>query len=428
MREMKDSGVEWIGEIPNSWGILPLARILAEHSRKNIGNSEQNVLSLSYGNIIRRDVTDNMGLIPESFETYNIIEPGHIVLRLTDLQNDQRSLRTGLVKERGIITSAYLTLTSKLEIDSRYYHYLLHTYDVMKIIYNMGNGVRQNLKFSELAKLPLPIPAIKEQHRIADYLDAKCAQIDRAIARQQEVIEKLKEYKLSVITETVTKGLNPNVQMKDSGIEWIGEIPEHWEMLRLRYVGTCQNGISKDGESFGSGYPFISYSDVDTNFVVPEQASALVESSDEERTRFSVCRGDVFFTRTSETIEEIGLTAVCLKTIDEATFAGFLIRVRPFENTLQPEFSKYYFRSEKHRRFFVKEMNLITRASLGQELLKQLPVLLPPKKEQQEIAEYLDEKCLLIESVASGRQQVIDKLTGYKKSLIYEVVTGKREV
>ena len=161
---------------------------------------------------------------------------------------------------------------------------------------------------------------------------------------------------------------------------------------------------------------------------LPHKVNGLVESTDEERERYSVLRGDIFFTRTSETIEEIGFTAVCLKTIPNATFAGFLIRVRPTTPLITPEFSKYYFRNDSHRCFFVKEMNLVTRASLGQELLKSLPVLLPPLDEQQEIAAYLDRQCAEIDRLIAKKEQIITELESYKKSLIYECVTGKREV
>jgi len=138
--------------------------------------------------------------------------------------------------------------------------------------------------------------------------------------------------------------------------------------------------------------------------------------------------GDIFFTRTSETIEEVGFTSVCLKTIEKATFAGFVIRVRPFTDELIPDYSKYYFSSDAHRRFFVKEMNLVTRASLSQDLLKRLPVLIPSKDEQKEIADYLDKKCTAIDTAIEQKQKLIEKLTEYKKSLIYECVTGKKEI
>ncbi|MFM6135741.1 MAG: restriction endonuclease subunit S, partial [Sphaerospermopsis kisseleviana] len=185
--------------------------------------------------------------------------------------------------------------------------------------------------------------------------------------------------------------------MKDSGIEWLGAIPEHWEVKRLRYTGFCQNGISKGADYFGFGYPFVNYTDVYANPELPKIVNGLANSTDEDRINYSVQTGDIFFTRTSETIEEIGITSTCLQSIDNATFSGFLIRVRPFANLIFPGFSKYYFRCQLHRFFFVKEMNLVTRASLSQELLKKLPVLLPPLQEQQKIAEYLDQKTAQIE-------------------------------
>jgi type I restriction enzyme S subunit len=419
MREMKDSGVEWIGEIPSNWGILPLARILAEHSRKNLGNVEQNVLSLSYGNIIRRDVTDNMGLIPESFETYNIIEPGHIVLRLTDLQNDQRSLRTGLVKERGIITSAYLTLVSKLELDSRYFHFLLHTYDVMKIIYNMGNGVRQNLKFSELAKLPLPIPAIKDQHRIADYLDAKCAQIDRAIARQQEVIEKLKEYKLSVITEAVTKGLNPDVPMKDSGIEWIGEIPEGWDLKKLQAHTTMLTPMRDRPEDLDGDIPWIRIEDYCGKYINESKEQLGVSLETIKAMNLKVYPvGTILCTSSCD----LGKCAIVgRELVSNQRFIGII----PDENT-SSDFLYYLMLSNATRLNHLSTGTI--QANLSRVAFEHLMVQFPCLGEQHEIADYLDRRCLVIDNSIDQTDAIVNKLTEYKKSLIYEVVTGKREV
>ena len=151
-------------------------------------------------------------------------------------------------------------------------------------------------------------------------------------------------------------------------------VPEHWEVKKLRFLGSTKNGISKGGDYFGKGYPFVSYGDVYKNYALPTMVDGLVESSDEERKDFSVEKGDVFFTRTSETIEEVGFSSVCPKTIKDAVFAGFVIRFRPKKDVLNIGFSKYYFRCDLHRAFFVKEMNLVTRASLSQELLKNLIV------------------------------------------------------
>lgn len=161
--EMKDSGIEWVGNIPAHWDVHPLYYYFSERKRKNYLGEEQNLLSLSYGKVIRKDINTSEGLLPDSFNGYNIIEPGDIVLRLTDLQNDKRSLRTGLVTEHGIITSAYVTLKAAKEVVPEYFHYLLHAYDVMKVLYNMGNGVRQGLNYSELSKLHIVAPPIDEQ-------------------------------------------------------------------------------------------------------------------------------------------------------------------------------------------------------------------------------------------------------------------------
>lgn len=201
---LKDSGIDWIGSIPQHWETKQLSQLFKQHKCKNKENIENNVLSLSYGNIKRKDVSNNMGLLPENFETYNIIHNGNIVLRLTDLQNDHKSLRVGLAKETGIITSAYVTLENTYNINNSYYYRLLHTFDIKKGFYGMGDGVRQSLKFDELKKLLLIMPPIKEQEEISKYLDEKCNAIDNAINQRETLIDKLTEYKKSLIYECVT--------------------------------------------------------------------------------------------------------------------------------------------------------------------------------------------------------------------------------
>lgn len=210
---------------------------------------------------------------------------------------------------------------------------------------------------------------------------------------------------------------------KDSGIEWIGEIPEHWKISKLRYLGTCQNGISAGADYFGSGFPFLSYGDVYNNRVIPNDLSGLVQSSQTDQERYSVQKGDVFFTRTSETIEEIGIASTCITSIEAATFAGFLIRFRPNNNDLFEGFSKYYFRSDIQRKFFVSKMNLVTRASLGQDLLKDHPVFLIPLEEQQQIARFLDKKTSEVIKSINGLNKYISLLIEERKSLIQEAVT-----
>ena len=198
--------------------------------------------------------------------------------------------------------------------------------------------------------------------------------------------------------------------------------------MKLGSLGVISNGISNDASYFGEGFPFVSYSDVYKNFSLPKEIRGLAKSSERDQKVFSIQRGDVFFTRTSETADEIGFSSVCLETIPKAVFAGFLIRFRPKENIIVPEFSKFYFRASCHRNYFVKEMNLVTRASLSQQLLKGLTVLLPPKSEQNSIADFLNSKITDLDNSIENCERMISLLQERKQIIINEVVTGKTKV
>lgn len=428
MRKMKSSGVEWIGEIPEDWGIVKVKQAFV---RKNEKAKQENpvILSLARTGVKVRDVSTNEGQVAESYYNYNPVSVGDLLLNPMDLYS---GANCSLSEVEGVISPAYVNLKNKEGYFSKFYDYYFKVQYWMMVLFAHGKGVsfdnRWTLNHETLMNFPIVSPDFKTQKHIADFLDDKCGKIDRYIEKQQQIIDKLKEYKQAFITDAVTKGLNPDVPMKDSGIKWIGMIPEHWNIRRLRYLGSCLNGISKGGEFFGDGFPFVSYGDVYRNMELPQKVEGLVQTTESEREWYSVKEGDVFFTRTSETIEDVAIASTCMQTIENATFAGFLIRFRPNTNLLTKEFSKFYFRSDKHRLFFVKEMNLVTRASLSQELLKRLPILLPPIKEQQEIAHLLESKCSEIDSAISKQTVIIEKLTGYKKSLIYEAVTGKLEV
>ena len=202
--QMKDSGIEYVGKIPSTWELHPIYYYFGERKVKNYALDEQNLLSLSYGKVIRKNINTNGGLLPASFNTYNVVEPGDIIIRPTDLQNDKRSLRTGLVTEHGIITSAYIDLMPKVDINSEYFHYLLHSFDVMKVFYNMGNGVRQGLNYSEFSKLLIFSPSKEEQDEIVKYLNDKCSVIEETILLKKEQLATLEEYKKSIIYEYVT--------------------------------------------------------------------------------------------------------------------------------------------------------------------------------------------------------------------------------
>lgn len=200
----RDSGIEYVGEIPAHWSVHPVYFYFGERKHKNILGREENLLSLSYGKIVRKDINTSDGLLPASFNTYNIVEADDIVIRPTDLQNDKKSLRTGLVREHGIITSAYIDLMPIKPVNTAYFHYLLHSFDVMKVFYNMGNGVRQGLNFSEFSRLMVFEPPLDEQNAIVNYLDSKCSEIDNVIADKKEQISTIEAYKKSLIYEYVT--------------------------------------------------------------------------------------------------------------------------------------------------------------------------------------------------------------------------------
>ena len=227
---MKDSGIEWVGMIPVHWSLHPVYTYFGERKNKNRFGTEDNLLSLSYGRVIRKDINTSDGLLPESFNTYNIVEAGDIIIRPTDLQNDKRSLRTGLVKEHGIITSAYIDLFPIKKVDSRFFHYLLHAYDVMKVFYNMGNGVRQGLNYSEFSRLMVFEPTYDEQVAIADYLDGKITEIDSIIEQKKAQLSVLEAYKKSLIFEYVTGKKEVPVPitavMVDPNVILLGKLPK----------------------------------------------------------------------------------------------------------------------------------------------------------------------------------------------------------
>lgn len=438
---MKDSGVEWIGEIPEEWEVRKLDSIaelitdyVASGSFASLNENVQYLDEPDYAMLVR--TVDLSGLQNKKHvyinqHAYEFLENSNLFggeIILSNIGSVGNVYIYKPIYERASLAPNAIMVN--MRESNRYYYYWFLSPLVNNALKQIGsNAVQCKFNKTQLRAFLVAHPSKNEQDQIADFLDEKVGEIDSVIAKTKETIEDYKKYKQAIITDAVTKGLNPDVEMKDSKNSYLGMIPAHWIEKRLRFLGMCQNGISKSSEFFGEGYPFVSYGDVYKNYTLPEKGSGLIKSSEEDRNIYSVQYGDVFFTRTSETIEEVGFASTCLKSIDNATFAGFVIRFRPDnQEELLPEFSKYYFRSDAHRKFFVKEMNLVTRASLSQELLKKLPVLLPPLEEQKAIAEYLDEKCSEIDKLIAKKEELLADLEDYKKSLIYEYVTGKKEV
>lgn len=418
MREMKDSGISWVGEIPKEWTIMPLYCFYSERKNKNIFGAENNLLSLSYGKVIRKDINTSEGLLPSNYNGYNIVEAGDIIIRPTDLQNDKRSLRTGLSKERGIITSAYIALKPKNGINSRFYHYLLHTYDILKVFYNMGNGVRQGLNYDEFAKLMVYSPSDTEQQRIAEFLDRECGKIDGLKADIQAQIDTLEQYKRSIITEAVTHGLNPSAPMKDSGAGWMPLIPLHWKADKLKFhlrQRGIKNQIDKQVLSLYREYGIVPKDSRDDNHNV-----------------------------TSEDVSDYRYVRVGDFVVNKMKAWQGSVAVSDYEGIVSPAYFVYEFSDDLiNKRYFHYLMRNKTYATefrrlsggiregqwdLPSEALNNTIILLPPLDEQQEIADYLDNKCAEIEQIIADKKSQIETLDGYKKSLIYEYVTGKKEV
>ena len=423
--EMKDSGIVWIGEIPKHWEISLLSSLFFEHSLKNIGMQENNLLSLSYGKIIRKNIGENGGLLPASFEGYNIISPNDIVFRLTDLQNDKRSLRTALCTERGIITSAYITIRQRHDdVSARYFHYLLHSYDECKVFYGIGNGVRQGMIYQDLRKLLLVLPPTKEeQSQIANFLDKKCAEIDELIALQDQMIAQLTTYKQAIITETVTKGLDPNVKMKDSDVEWIGEIPEHWSLKRIKNESTLNPTINVsvlDDDSIVSYMPM----ECLRNGIIKQNSGKYYDVK--HYTPFQ--EEDIVLAKVTPCFEN-GNIAIARNLDNKVGFGTSEIFVIRCKDTMHNDFMFYYLQCP-----YVKNMGVASMTGTGglkrvnPNVLNTMFLVYPPLSEQQSIANYLDQKCNEIDELISVKKDKIEKLKAYKKSVIFEYVTGKKQV
>ena len=425
MREMKDSGIDWIGTIPQDWQLSKIGSLYTQRNEK-VSDKDYQPLSVTM-----------QGILPQLATAAKTNDGGNRKLvRVGDFAINSRSDRRGscgISPLDGSVSLINIILTPRTAMHPGYYNWLFHTTLFADEFYKWGHGIVADLwttRWQEMKSITVPVPEYAEQERIAAFLDAECAEIDAVLEKTRASIEEYKKLKQAVITQAVTKGIRGDRPMKDSGIEWIGDIPESWEVSSVRYIGQLQNGISKGGEFFGKGFPFVSYGDVYKNYELPHSVSGLIDTTEDERATYSVEYGDIFFTRTSETIEEVGFSCVCKRSIPNATFAGFIIRLRPFcaDEKILTDYAKYYFRGEHIRAYLVKEMNLVTRASLGQTLLKGMSVIVPPKSVQKEIAEYLDDKCADIDALVAKKQQYLTEIENYKKSLIYEYVTGKKEV
>ena len=427
--EMKDSGIEYVGEIPKDWDLERLRVYFCERKNKNREGNEDNLLSLSYGRIIRKNIDKTDGLLPASFNTYNIVEKNDIIIRPTDLQNDKRSLRTGLVTEHGIITSAYIDLMPIGTVDSKFFHYLLHSYDILKVFYNMGSGVRQGLNYSEFSKLKVPMPSLSEQQAIADYLDETCSKIDEIIAEAKASIDEYKELKKSVITNITTHGLR-DVSLINSGNMDIGMIPDTWSICKTLYglAMPITDGPHVTPELLDDGIAFISAEavscgrgSIDFNHM---RGYISEEFYNECCKKYVPQRDDIYMIKSGATTGTVSIVDTDRKFTIWSPLAVFRVN----RDRLNPRYLFYFLQSKSYQQQVQLGWTFGTQQNIGMRTLEQLKICLPPLGEQAEIVEYLDNKLPQIDSLIIEKEALIADLEAYKKSLIYELVTGKRRV
>ena len=426
MREMKDSGIEWVGAMPRAWKTNTIAQIFLQVKCKNTGLQEKNLLSLSYGKVKRKSIDTVEGLLPESFDGYNIIEKDDIVLRLTDLQNDHTSLRVGLAEERGIITSAYLTIRNRSNFCPKYLYYYLHSFDIAKGFYGMGAGVRQGLNWDGVKWLKILAPSVPEQERIAAFLDAECAEIDAVLEKTRASIEEYKKLKQAVITQAVTKGIRGDRPMKNSGIEWVGKIANEFAVYKFKYLlkTPMQYGANEAGITFDKTLPqYIRITDITSDGRLKQDNRLCIE--DTVAKPYILQDGDLLFARSGGTV---GKSFLYKQSYGNAAFAGYLIRAVVNRTIAVPEYVYYYTNSSIYDTWKNSIFIQSTIQNIGADRYSNMPIIVPNNiEEQRSIVEYLNERCVGIDALIRKKQQHLTEIENYKKSLIYEYVTGKKE-
>ena len=422
--ELKDSGFSWIRKIPVNWEVRRVKQVFYQKKEKAFIDNPT-ILSLARDGVKIRDISTNEGQLAADYSTYNPVSKNDLLLNPMDLYSGDNC---NISRVTGVISPAYVNLRNICQFDTpEFFNYYFKYQYWSMAFFAHGRGVsfdnRWTLTNEVLRNYPVLYPPVQEQKAIANYLDKECARIDDIVEKQRNIIEKLKEYKKSVITEAVTKGLNPNVKMKDSGIEWIGDIPEHWEIRRIKTLGEYRNGLTYNPE----------------NMVAPEEGTLVLRSSNVQNgqlvfednvfvncaipEQLFVHKEDIIICSRNGSRELIGKNAIVKENI-RASFGAFMMVLRSkyseyISYVLNSAIFNYYLGS-----FFTSTINQLTGGNFGNMRI----VFCPDEKERAEIIRYLDKKVVEIDSVIEKREKMIDLLTEYKKSLIYECVTGKKEV
>lgn len=422
--DYKDSGIEWIGRIPKDWKVVPHKRLMKKVKELCPKYKGENIISLTMNGVIVRDLNAG-GKMPTSFDGYQYVHSGNLLMCLFDIDVTPRCV--GLIQNEGLTSPAYSQFKVFKDVYGPYYNYLLRYMDDEKCLLHLSKNLRSSLTEEDFGQIPTIFPPFSLQQRIADYLDVKCSEIDGLIVLQEQMIEKLKAYKLSVITEAVTKGIDPNVKLIASGIDWIQDIPEGWEVKKIKYIADKifkGNGITKE-EVFSDGdSPCVRYGEIYSKYNQSFKTCISATNIGIQKSPQYFHYGDILCAGTGELVEEIGKSVVYLG--NQTCLAGGDIIV--IQHQQNPSFLNYalnsnYAQTQKSKGKAKLKVVHISAFEIGSTY-----ILLPPLSEQQIIASYLNEKCADIDRLIEMKQQKIKKLKDYKKSVIYEAVTGKIDI
>lgn len=419
MREMKDSGIEWIGEIPKDWEITKIGMLYNLRITK-VSDTDYAPLSVT-----------KMGVLPQletvaktnAHDDRKLVKKGDFVI---NSRSDRRG-SCGISDYYGSVSLINIVLEPKNNMSSGYYSCLFKTVQFADEFYKNGHDIVDDLwttGWQDMKRIILPVPHYSEQQQIADYLDTKCSEIDATAEDIQKEIDLLEDYKKSVITEVVTKGLNPDAEMKDSGIEWIGEIPKGWKIIRLKYI---TNSIG-DGLH---GTP--NYDDLGTIFFINGNNLGNRKISITEKTNrlteeeYKKC-GVVKLDKCTLLMSLNGTYGTLSMYDNEPIMLSKSVGYINVCNKETKEYLYYFLQSSLAQNQMTISLAGTTIANLSLATVRNLKICLPSICEQQQIADYLDIKCSEIDALIADKKRQLDILADYKKSLIYEYVTGKKEV
>ncbi len=428
MREMKDSGVEWIGEIPTDWSMIRVKHAFIRKNEKAM-QEEPIVLSLARSGVRVRDISNNEGQVAESYFNYNPVAEGDLLLNPMDLYS---GANCSIPHIEGVISPAYINLKSKEGINPVFYDYYFKAQYWLMAFFSYGKGVsfdnRWTLSVETLMNYPLVIPSYEEQCKRAEYLVVECGKMDIFIAKQQDMINKLKAFKQSAITEKVTKGLNPDVEMKNSGIEFIGDIPNHWKLVRLKFLLTYLIDCPHETPTYDADGKYLVIRTADQDLAVlrkDEDMLRLSESEYQNRIRrMSLDKDDIIYGREGG---RWGLACLVPES-NKYCLGQRMLQFRCDKKMFDPQFAVYALSSSTI--YLQGSFDTMGSASphVNISTVQNYAIAVPPLREQEYIAKKLQDTCKKIELEIKKRQRFIDKITQYKKALIYEVVTGKKEI